>query len=145
MTFSQARKLWAAVLVGCVGIVLVIDAQRQISSRVAMTQTHFTYAEAYRLSREALAAHTLSTLQNLPESSGAWVSMFKRDVGDNLQFAPEGGPAFVLNKQGSSMTGAIGVTATNFGRDLILSRPAYKHLSPQTTRVRQLEVITQAL
>ncbi len=143
MSFWQSRGLIILALAGSLALVMVVNALQQIVVRVDMAHTHFAYAQAYHLSRQHLAAHSMGSASNVPESSGAWVNTFKNEMGKPLIFAPAGGPGFVLNKQGSALTGAIGVTATNFGRDLILVRPAYRHLDQQAVTVRQMEVLSQ--
>ncbi|MEM7097262.1 MAG: hypothetical protein AAF541_03310 [Pseudomonadota bacterium] len=145
MQNPSTKKLIGLGLCFSLSVVFVIETSRQVQMRLGMVQTHIAYTEAYRISRDMLVQHSVGAQEQAPESSGAWISRIKTNTNDSIHLAPGGGPAFILNNQGNSLTGAIGVTATNYGRDLILTRPAFYKLSSQSTTIRQVEVVTQAV
>ncbi len=104
----------------------------QVENRLKMVATQFNFVESVQMARDHMNAATLKAESGLPGSSGAWIALFNQKV----PFAPEGGPAFIVNKQGNPKTGAIGISATDFGQELRITRPSYAILTEQTAVVR---------
>ncbi len=82
--------------------------------------------------RQHFTAEGVPTLGGLPRSTGEWIAYYHKFV----RSAPGGGPAFVVNADGNPATGAIGVSATNYGTEVHLTRPAYRGLKAHKVVVR---------
>ena len=89
-----------------------------------MAKSHALFTEALRASRDSLALRITNEHSEEPASTGEWLAVLN---GRNKE-APAGGPAFVVNKLGSSSTGAIGIGATNYGAEVHVARPAFRGL-----------------
>ncbi|MEM9622346.1 MAG: hypothetical protein AAF993_11895 [Pseudomonadota bacterium] len=127
---------WLATL-GCSALaVLAAISHAQIDARLRMVATQFNFSEAVHVAQQTLA--NPAATEHVPVSTGEWIALFNQQV----DAAPEGGPAFIVNKQGNPATGAVGVSATNFGKEVHLTRPAYAVLNEHTTVVRTTEPLT---
>ncbi len=129
--FADVRlTFWGALLV----VVLLSWISYELNARFKMARTHAHFAEAVRIAEEnvglnaSLAPTTTDNSKpenvNQPRSTGEWISLYNNKV----KFAPGGGPAFIVNVQGNPATGAIGISATNYGTELHITRPAYRSL-----------------
>ena len=102
---------------------LVGAARWQLDSRLRMAQAHAHFTEAVRVARTKLSEKAFSDGQPLA-STGEWIALFNSQA----LLAPEGGPAFIVNRSGSPETGAIGVSATDYGNEVHIARPSYRVL-----------------
>ena len=75
----------------------------------------------------SFTADGVPTTGGLPNNTGEWIALFSRITST----APNGGPAYIVNRTGNADTGAIGISATNYGREVHISRPAYLGLNVQ--------------
>ena len=106
-----------------------------------MAQSHAHFTEAVQLARQSISpdssgaryvtADGVPTTASHPTNTGAWISTFSRTA----KHAPDGGPAYIVNNTGSDKTGAIGVSATNYGKEVRITRPAYLGLQAQSATV----------
>ena len=64
---------------------------------------------------------------------------------DSLHLAPEGGPAFIANNNGSAITGAIGVATTGFGKTVILTRPSYGGLKDSSVTIKKPSLLASEI
>lgn len=108
---ADARvTLLASVLVAAVVTWLTVE----LDARFKMARAHAHFAEAVRIAKRSDASR----------STGEWISHYHQ----RIRHAPDGGPAFIVNARGNPSTGAIGISATNYGRELHITRPAYRSL-----------------
>lgn len=119
-------------------IALTFWAQHEINARFQMALTHAHFTQAVQLSKKNLNTGTVAnkenrftregipTLGGQPRNTGEWIALFN----GSARHAPDGGPAFIVNSAGNPLTGAIGVSATNYGDSIEISRPAYRTLKP---------------
>ena len=122
-------------------IATLLWATNAIHQRANMAQVHANFTHAIQTvkgkasqqdsSGQHFTADGIPTVATLPTNTGAWISEFSRKVDK----APEGGPAYIVNNTGSDMTGAIGVTATNYGKEVRITRPPYRDLESYTATV----------
>lgn len=116
--------------------------QAALSDRLAMARAHAHFTEAMRDAMQnisdaqaqasgAFTADGIPTSSAQPTNTTAWISHFSRRVDQ----APGGGPAYVVNRWGNDLTGAIGVSATQYGSEVQLSRPMYLGLKPQQVKI----------
>lgn len=105
-----------------------------------MAKTHALFTEALRASRDSLALRITNEAGNEPSSTGEWLAILNEHNKD----APAGGPAFVVNKLGSASTGAVGISATSYGAEVHITRPAFRQLEPRHAVVTSAGVAYQA-
>ncbi|NKB97312.1 MAG: hypothetical protein GKR90_02270 [Pseudomonadales bacterium] len=101
---------------------------------MALTHAHFT--EAVQSSKKNMntalssdrtnmyTADGVPTIGGTPRNTGEWIALFN----ESARHAPDGGPAYIVNSAGNSDTGAIGVTATDYGKEVQIVRPAFRSL-----------------
>ena len=116
----------------------------ELNMRFKMALAHAHFAEAVARAHEHIeatrtgegrrhfTADGVPTLGGLPQSTGEWIAYYH----NFMRSAPGGGPAFVVNAEGNPATGAIGVSATNYGTEVHLTRPAYRGLKAHRVVVR---------
>ena len=111
-------------------VVMTIMAVAWISSelrtRYNMAAAHAHFVQAVRIAKRTLQSPNPAIRAQAPRSTGEWISEYH----GYMRNAPAGGPAFVVNSEGDLHTGAIGVSATAYGAQLQITRPAYGHLQP---------------
>lgn len=126
--------------VSAFGLTLVVCgslwAKHALDVRFQMALTHAHFTEAVQVSRNNMLAERrietgarftdtgVPTLGGQPSSTGEWIALFN----ERARHAPEGGAAFIVNSDGNPATGAIGVGATNYGKEVQISRPSYRSL-----------------
>ena len=113
-----------------------------IDGRLSMALTHAHFTQAVRTATKnigtrqdtssvtgtrSFTADGVPTTGGLPNNTGEWIALFSRITST----APNGGPAYIVNRTGNANTGAIGISATNYGREVHISRPAYLGLNVQ--------------
>ncbi len=135
---GHAKPQWLSVTGVLVIAALAATSIWQMNARLRMVTTQFNFSEAVYTAQQKLTARTLDPAAKLPASTGEWIALFNRQV----PFAPDGGPAFIVNKQGNPATGAVGVSATDFGREVRLTRPAYGTLTEQVAVVSGSEALS---
>lgn len=117
-------------LLALFGAILVIGlslwAHHQIDSRFQMALTHAHFTEALHLSKKNMNFESMSNTDRQPRNTGEWIGLFN----ESARFAPMGGPAFVVSNEGNAKTGAIGVSAINYGESVEIFRPGFKSLAP---------------
>ena len=121
--------------------------QAALSDRLAMARAHAHFTEAMRDAMQnisdaqvqggsAFTAEGIPTSSEQPTNTTAWISHFSRRVAT----APGGGPAYVVNRWGNDLTGTIGVSATQYGSEVQLTRPMYLGLKPQQVKITATDV-----
>ena len=112
---------------GILVIALSLWTHHEINTRFDMALTHAHFTEALQLSKKNMKLSSDAERDTQPRTTGEWISLFNQSA----RHAPMGGPAYVVSNQGNSMTGAVGVSATNYGEAVELYRPAFKTLEPK--------------
>lgn len=123
-----------------IGLTLVVCtslwAKHALEVRFQMALTHAHFTEAVQVSRNSMLVDRTNetgarftdsgvpTVGGQPSSTGEWIALFN----ERARHAPEGGAAFIVNSDGNPATGAIGVGATNYGKEVQISRPSYRSL-----------------
>lgn len=128
---NGATQHLLALFGGILMIGLSFWAHRQIDARFQMALTHAHYTEALHLSRKHMKLASDSAIDTQPRTTGEWIALFN----ESARHAPLGGPAYVVSNQGNTITGANGVSATNYGESVELYRPGFKSLQPQKTTI----------
>ena len=113
--------LIGALLVLC----LTLWAKYELDTRFQMALTHAHFTEALQLSKKNMVLASNSENDTQPRNTGEWIALFNT----RARHAPKGGPAYIVNSNGNAGTGAIGVSATNYGESVELSRPAFHKLT----------------
>ena len=106
---------------------------QQMDARINMARTHANFTGALRIAQNSLNARTVKANSHNPTNTGEWIELFNAQS----EAAPGGGPAFIVNTKGNSETGAIGVSVTNFGSELQITRPAYVILAEHKSIVQR--------
>ena len=112
-------------LVATVG--LIMWTHDALQTRLKMAATHAHFVQAVRWAKQEIK-HAGGS-DETPRSTGEWISFYHRAI----RAAPHGGPAFVVAEDGDAGTGAVGVSATDYGARLVVTRPAYGKL--ETMRI----------
>lgn len=128
-------------LLALFGTIFVLTAsfwvRYEIDTRFQMALTHAHFTEAVRSSKKNMntltatprsnsyTADGVPTLGGTPRNTGEWIALFN----ESARYAPEGGPAYIVNSHGNATTGAIGVSATKYGREVQIVRPAFRSLT----------------
>ena len=128
---NGATQHLVALLGGFLVIGLSLWAHHEINTRFEMALTHAHFTEALSLSKKNMKLASDSEADTQPRTTGEWIALFNQSA----RHAPMGGPAYVVSNQGNSMTGAIGVSATNYGESVELYRPGFKTLEPRKVTV----------
>ena len=114
---------------------LAVFAHTQMESRINMARTHANFTGALKIAENNLNARLSGKSIDLPNNTGEWIELFNAQA----ESAPGGGPAFIVNNKGNSDTGAIGVSSTNFGSELHITRPAYAILAEHKSVIKSPE------
>jgi hypothetical protein len=78
----------------------------------------------------------IPTMEGAPSNTGEWISLFST----RATSVPGGGPAYIVNRDGSKLTGAIGFSATNYGGEVHISRPPFLGLRGQKVIITPIEM-----
>ena len=105
-----------------------------VNKRVQMVHTHDVWAQTVKVTRDTINTR-VAEQSDLPNSNGQWIKTYKHALHKSLHNAPLGGPAFVANNNGSTITGAIGVATTGYGNTVILTRPNFAGLKDTSVTI----------
>ena len=125
-------------VIGMFAVVIVgFWAKAQLDVRFQMSLTHAHFTEAVLVTQTNMLSVTqpkptaagftnsgVPTVSGRPSSTGEWIALFN----EHARHAPDGGAAYIVNSEGNPVTGAIGVGATNYGKEIQISRPSYRSL-----------------
>ena len=135
---------------------LVVWTKQSIDSRLAMARAHAHYTVAIQTAKQNIApqaravdtqyTHTYTsdgvpTVARQLNNTGAWIEL----LNTRSSRAPLGGPAYVVNSSGNALTGAVGVSATNYGNEVQITRPAFLGLAAVRTIVTTAGIQTSEL
>lgn len=147
--FNGTRLLSLAL---CGAVLSAIWVMTALDERLNMARTHAHFTEATQLVAQTIEMDAQPTLQfdadgvpslnSVPNNTGAWISALHAVAAAE---APRGGPAFIVNGAGSATTGAIGVTATAYGQQVTIRRPAFGTLRPLAVEISANGAIAQTL